>query len=74
MSEPVGWAIEQMQSGRRVTRTGWNGRGQWLALQTPDANSKMTLPYIYMRTVQDALVPWIASQTDLLATDWELAP
>jgi len=30
----------------------------------------MTLPYIYMRTVQGDFVPWLASQTDLLAEDW----
>ena len=30
----------------------------------------MTLPYLYMRTVQGDLVPWLASQTDLLAEDW----
>ena len=46
----------------------------WLALQRPDAHSKMTLPYIYMRTAQGDLVPWLASQTDLLAEDWELVP
>jgi len=30
----------------------------------------MTLPYIYITTVQGDLVPWLASQTDLLAADW----
>lgn len=30
------------------------------------------LPYIMMRTVDGSFVPWLASQTDLLATDWEL--
>ena len=30
----------------------------------PDDKSKMTLPYIYMKTAQDDLVPWLASQTD----------
>jgi hypothetical protein len=30
----------------------------------------MTLPYIYMKTADGNLVPWLASQTDLLATDW----
>lgn len=43
----------------------------WLAYQTPDANSKMTLPYIYMKTADGGLVPWLCSQTDLLAEDWE---
>jgi hypothetical protein len=30
----------------------------------------MTLPYIYMRTSHGDLVPWVASQTDILARDW----
>jgi hypothetical protein len=42
----------------------------WIALQKPDANSKMTLPYIFMHTAQGQRVPWLASQTDLLADDW----
>jgi hypothetical protein len=42
----------------------------YLALQVPDANSKMTLPYVYMKTVLGDLVPWLCSQTDLLADDW----
>ena len=33
----------------------------------------MDLPYVYMNTVSGALVPWLCSQTDLLACDWELA-
>ena len=31
------------------------------------------LPWIGMKTVQDSFVPWLASQTDLLAEDWEIA-
>lgn len=68
----IGWAVKQMQDGERVTRRGWNGPGQYLELQSPDAQSKMTLPYIYIRTVQGDLVPWLASQTDILAIDWEV--
>lgn len=67
-----GEALEALKSGQTVARKGWNGRGMWLGLQRPDANSKMTLPYIYMSTVQGDLVPWLASQTDLLADDWEV--
>jgi hypothetical protein len=48
----------------------WNGRGQFIELQVPDLNSKMSLPYIFIRTVQGDLVPWLASQTDMLANDW----
>lgn len=66
----IGRAIKEMRNGARVTRVGWNGPGQYLELQTPDAYSKMTVDYIYITTVQGDLVPWLASQTDLLAEDW----
>ncbi len=69
----IGWAVKQLHNGQRVRRAGWNGKGMWLALQVPDANSKMTLPYVFMSTAQGDLVPWLCSQTDLLATDWEIA-
>ncbi len=65
-------ALLNLKEGRLIYRSGWNGRGMWLALQTPDENSKMSLPYIFMSTAQDDLVPWLASQTDLLAEDWEV--
>ncbi len=71
--ETIGWAIKQMQDGWKVRRQGWSGKGMYLQLQVPDSNSKMTLPYVYMRTVQADLVPWICSQTDLLSADWEIA-
>lgn len=69
----IGWAVDCLRSGERVRRAGWNGKGMWLALQVPDAHSKMTLPYIFMSTAQGDLVPWLASQTDILADDWEIA-
>jgi hypothetical protein len=65
-----GWALRQLRTGQKVQRKGWNGKGMWLALQTPTELSKMTLPYIYMKTADGNLVPWLASQTDLLSTDW----
>ena len=68
----IGWAVDAMKSGLKVTRRGWNGRNMFLALQVPDDHSKMGLPYVYMKTVQGLLVPWLCSQSDLLATDWEL--
>jgi len=67
-----GEALAELGNGYRVTRTGWNGRGMWIEIQRPDAGSKMTLPYVYMRTAQGDFVPWLASQTDILAHDWEL--
>lgn len=68
----IGWAVKQLWDHKRVARSGWNGKNMYLELQVPDAHSKMTLPYVYMRTVQGDLVPWLCSQTDLLATDWEV--
>ncbi len=70
MSLNFGQALEHLKSGGKVARVGWNGKGMWLALQRPEAGSKMTLPYIYMSTVTGDLVPWLASQTDVLAEDW----
>jgi hypothetical protein len=68
----IGWAVKQLWDGKRVARQGWNGKDMWLELQRPDAGSKMTLAYVFMKTVQDDLVPWLCSQTDLLAVDWIL--
>lgn len=69
-----GAALEVLKSGGKVTRDNWNGPGQWIALQTPDEHSKMGLPYIYISTVTGQLVPWLASQTDLLSEDWRSTP
>lgn len=66
-----GLAISKLKRGHRVQRAGWNGKGIWLGLQVPDAHSKMGLPYIYMSTVDGKLVPWLASQTDVLGDDWQ---
>ncbi len=68
-------ALELIKNGSRVQRDNWNGKGQYLALQTPDQMSKMKRPYIYIRTVNGDLVPWVASQSDLLEDDWiEISP
>ena len=72
-----GQALEWLKKGKAVHRAGWNGKGMWLLLQTPDANSKMTLPYIYIEYPKGhpaypngSRVPWLGSQTDILANDW----
>jgi hypothetical protein len=66
------WALKQLRSGLKVQRKGWNGKGMYIELQIPNENSKMTLPYIFMKTVDNNFVPWLASQTDILADDWDL--
>lgn len=65
-----GWALEQLSVGKKVARKGWNGKNMSLELQVPDEHSKMTLPYIFINTVDGNRVPWLASQTDVLKTDW----
>ena len=76
-----GNAIELLKQGKRVKRKGWNGRGIFLELQTPNEYSKMTHPYIYIDTTgletsnpnaPKDRVPWLASQTDMLSEDWVL--
>lgn len=65
-----GKALDSLNAGKKIARSGWNGKNQWVAKQVPDANSKMRLPYAYLSNVSGELVPWIPSQGDLFATDW----
>jgi hypothetical protein len=77
-----GDAIYMMNGGAKVARKGWNGKGIFIQMQFPDRNSKMTSPYIYIDTTglqsdneaaPRSCVPWLASQTDMLANDWQIA-
>jgi len=65
-----GQALEYLKKGMKLTRDGWNGKDMYIALQRRTDESKMTLNYLYMKTVQGDLVPWLASQTDILSEDW----
>jgi hypothetical protein len=63
-----------MQDGGRVRRRGWNGKGMWLAIEQPRGlGMGMTVPFVFMKTADEQKVPWLCSQTDLLAIDWETA-
>lgn len=82
-----GSAIEALKKGFKVARTGWNGKGMFLFL-VPGSISKVSrapllgiypegteinyCPHIDMKTVDGKIVPWVASQTDVLADDWEI--
>ena len=57
-------ALQSAKQLKRIIREGWNGKGMWVVAQIPDAHSKMTLPYLYMKTVDDNLVPWLPSASD----------
>ena len=67
----IGEAVDAMRYGQRVRRKGWNGKGMWLMMYHEGECLPMGLPFIAMRTVTGEMVPWLCSQTDLLALDWE---
>lgn len=66
----IGWAVKEMQAGRKVRRTGWNGKGMWTAIEWGDGKRS---PFVYMSDVNGKVTPWNASQNDLLSMDWETA-
>ena len=67
-----GEVLSSLRAHKKVARKGWNGKNMWIKLQTPDENSKMRRPYIYMSPIDGELIPWVASQSDLLSDDWFL--
>lgn len=82
-----GDAIAALKAGKRVARAGWNGKGMFLFLvngSTFTVNREPLLSilgegtqvqyhaHIDMKTAQGYIVPWLASQADMLSEDWEL--
>ena len=74
-----GEALELLKDWKSVQRKNWNGKWLYLTLQTPTEKSKMTRPYIYITVPKwnwwynekdFELIPWLASQSDLLSNDW----
>jgi hypothetical protein len=72
------WALEMLRCGRRIRRPGWNGRGMYLLLVEywnivgdEQLSELPKAPFVAMKTADDKVVPWLCSQTDLLADDWE---
>ncbi len=79
-----GKAIENLKLGKKVARIGWNGKAMFL-YYVPEgeypAKSECVkgvfkndlvpyVAYIAMKTAQNNVVPWLASQSDILADDW----
>lgn len=80
-----GVALEALRSGAKVCREGWNGKGMFIFL-VDGSTFKVSRPpllgiypegteinyhaHIDMKTADDQVVPWLASQTDVLAEDW----
>ena len=72
-----GWALAALKRGEKVQRSGWNGKGMYLRFVDGWSmhGSKADiphLPFIVMKTADDCLVPWLCSQTDMLAEDWDV--
>lgn len=81
------WAFAQIKAGKRVARAGWNGKHMFVFL-VPGSRFKVNRPpllgiypegteidyhaHVDMRTATGQIVPWLVSQTDLFATDWEV--
>lgn len=83
----IGWAVKQMQDGKRVCRQGWNGKDMFLFLVPgstftvnrapllgiyPEGTEIKYHAHVDMKTAQGYVVPWLCSQADLLATDWQI--
>lgn len=80
-----GEALAVLKNGGMVSREGWNGKGMFLFLVPgstfavnrppllgiyPEGTAINYQPHIDMRTAQGTIVPWLASQSDILAEDW----
>ena len=83
-----GQALELLKKGQKVARMGWNGKGMFLFLVPgstfkvnrppllgiyPEGTEISYCPHIDMKTADGMVVPWLASQTDVLAEDWVIA-
>jgi hypothetical protein len=78
-------ALSLVKAGQQVTRRGWNGRNMFIFLVDgsrfkvdrppllgiyPEGTEVEYHAHIDMKTAQGYIVPWLASQADLLAEDW----
>ena len=75
----IGTAMLLLEQGSCVARTGWNGKGMFLFrvaggwicdTRYPALDFLPTDAFVAMRTAQGTIIPWLASQADLLACDW----
>jgi len=81
----IGQAIEAMENGKWVRRPSWNGKKMHLYIEdhlsfrikvgAGHGTIRRYAPCIVMFTAQGVHQPgWLASQSDLLARDWEVVP
>lgn len=76
-----GTAITWLKDGKKLRRRGWNGKNMFLFQVAGDRFESGKVhgvydyphaPFIAMKTADDKVVPWLASQSDMLAEDWEI--
>lgn len=73
-------ALAHVKDGGKAARRGWDGWGRgsmWIRLVEPEGTSNFDYgmensPYLELKTADRKLVPWVATQEDLLAEDWIL--
>lgn len=65
------FALLALKAGKSV-RESWWPFDIYLTAQIPDANSKMTVPYIYGTSIQHGVMPWLPDYIDLFSKDWEV--
>jgi len=79
----IGQAIAEAKDGRRIARTGWNGKDQFVyyvpggnyKAQTPAARGEFGEyvpydPYLALKNAQGTVSTWAPSCNDALAEDW----
>lgn len=75
----IGWVVSVLRMGSRVRRRGWNGKGMFLILakrshaECPSNERLLVEPHVLIWAADGKVVPWLCSQSDLLARDWEIA-
>lgn len=77
-----GTALQIMKSGKKIARSGWNGKGQYIELATNisyknSINEIVNVDHATMGNRAIAFVGtsgvqlgWLASQADMLSEDW----
>ena len=72
-----GEALEHVKNGKRIARRNWNGKGQYVFLVKAEQlkhiadKCQKVVDVLAICTTSDIIqVGWLATQTDMLATDW----
>lgn len=72
-------ALHAVKHGAHIQRKGWNAKNMWVfyvpleAAQIPHkiGGGYPVQAFLMIKDADDKIVPWLISQTDALADDWE---